>query len=330
MVWGGATLDAIARLRREFKAMEVRRLDVRRFVRPPRDTQASAKEKFDCFFLCDECGYLCDKNPPCPSCGSTSWIDLDVWANAEALRALEEDARRHPPKWLRTRVNLTALAAGSLLGAGATALLALGGVLALGPLGFLVFGTGATGLATAYTHELAKRRIARTIVADRVDKPTRWHLPLPLLDPTAPDAARIVGAAEPRAPLLRAPFSGRLCVAYEAAILFDHPEDAWPPTWVLREMRSAPFEVQGRLVEADRAALLLPTEPIDDPVLDEAAKHQYLRERGLFLADGRFDLFESVVLPNHPYELAWPTSPRDAPPFVRPSRALPPGDPYRG
>lgn len=330
MVWGGATLDAIARLRREFKAMETRRLDVRRFVRPPRDMLAASKEEFDCFFLCDECGYLCEKNPPCPSCGATAWIDLDVWANAEALRALEEDERRHPPKWLRTRVNLTALAAGSLLGAASTAALALAGLLALGPAGLLVFGAGATGLATAYTHELARRRIARTIVADRVDKPTRWHLPLPLVDPTAPTSTRLAGPAEPRAPLLRAPFSGRLCVAYEAAILFDHPEDAWPPTWVLREMRSVPFEIQGRLVEADRASLVLPTEPIDAPILDQTAKQRYLRERGLFLADGRFDLFESVVLPNLPYELTWPTTPGDAPPCVRPSRALPPGDPYRG
>ena len=95
-------------------------------------------------------------------------------------------------------------------------------------------------------------------------------------------------------------------------------------------MRSAAFEVQGRHVDTDRASLLLPIHPIDAPALDDAAKQRFLRERGLFLADGRFDLFEAIVLPNHPYELIWPSSPANAPPFIRPSRALPPGDPYRG
>lgn len=329
MVWGGATLDAIARLRREFKAMEARRLDVRRFVRPPRSMLADTKEAFDCFFLCDECGYLCEQSPPCPSCGATAWIDLDLWTNAEALRALEEEERRHPPKWLRTRVNLTAFAGGSLLGAAATATLALAGVLALGPVGLVVFGVGASGLATAYTHELARRRITRTIVADRVDNPTRWRMPLPLADPTTTHATTTAGPAEPRGALLHAPFTGRPCLAYEAAILFDHPEDAWPPTWVLREMRSVPFEIRGELVEADRASLLVPIQPIHAPTLDDAAKQKFLRERGLFLADGKFDLFEAIVEPHLTYELVRPATPDGAPPFIRPSRALPRGTPYR-
>jgi hypothetical protein len=330
MVWGGATLDAIARLRREFKAMEHRRLDYRKFSKPIHRDLASAREAFDCFFLCDECGYLCDTAPPCPSCGQTAWIDLDLWANAEALRALEEDRRRHPPKWLRRRVNLTALAAGSVVGLASTVALALADALVLGWTGAIGFATGATGLVTAFTHELTRRRLTRLLVADRVENPTRWRLPLPLADPNTATATRLVGPVEPRGPLLRAPFTGRLCVAYEAAVLFDHPEDAWPPTWVVREMRSAPFEVQGRPVAADRATLDLPILPVDPPELDIAARQRYLRERGLFLADGKFDLFEAILEPNATHELLWPAAPADAPPFVRPSRALPPGDPYRG
>jgi hypothetical protein len=329
MVWGGATLDAIARLRREWKAMESRRLDYRKFSKPTLRDLSPGKESFDCFYLCDECGYLCETNPPCPSCHATAWIDLDLWANAEALRALEEDARRHPPKWLRRRVRLTALAAGSVVGLATTAALALADALLLGGLGALGFAAGATGLATAYTHEFTRRRLTRAIVADRVENPTRWRVPLPLADPATPSATRFVGRAEPRAALLRAPFSGRPCLAYEAAILFDHPEDAWPPTWVLREMRSAAFEIQGHLVDTDRASLLVPIHPIDTPSLSDPEKQQFLRERGLFLADGKFDLFEAIVEPNLTYELVCPTTPTDAPPFVLPSRALPPASPYR-
>lgn len=328
MVWGGATLDAIARLRREFKAMEVRRHSVHRFAPPPRSMLSDSKEAFDCFYLCDECGYLCETNPPCPACGATAWIDLDLWANAEALRAYEEDQRRHPPKWLRTRVKLTALVAGSLLGGLATAGVALAGILTIHA-GLILFGTGATGLATAYTYELAKRRITRAVVADRVEDPSRWRIPLPLADPATTHAARFAGPAVPRGGLLHAPFSGRPCLAYEAAVLFDHPEDAWPPTWVLRELRSAPFEIQGQLVDTDRASLLLPIHPVDAPVLDDAAKQKFLRERGLFLADGKFDLFEAILEPNITYELVRPAAPDGAPPFIRPSRALPAGNPYR-
>jgi hypothetical protein len=172
MVWGGATLDAIARLRREWKAMESRRLDYRKFSKPTLRDLSPGKESFDCFFLCDECGYLCETNPPCPSCHATAWIDLDLWANAEALRALEEDARRHPPKWLRRRVRLTALAAGSVVGLATTGALALADALLLGGLGAVGFTVGATGLATAYTHEFTRRRLTRAIVADRVENPT--------------------------------------------------------------------------------------------------------------------------------------------------------------
>ena len=69
--------------------------------------------------------------------------------------------------------------------------------------------------------------------------------------------------------------------------------------------------------------------PFDTPTLDDAAKQKFLRERGLFLADGKFDLFEAIVEPNLTYELARPAAPDGAPPFIRPSRALPRGTPYR-
>ena len=131
--------------------------------------------------------------------------------------------------------------------------------------------------------------------------------------------------------VLRAPFTGRACVAYEVAVLFDHPGDAWPPIWALREMRSCPFEVDGREVAKDHAMLTTATALVETPVMSEEQKRRFLRERGLFVADGRFDLYEAIVAPNQRVELRWPTAPEGAPPFVSAIEGAVRGrDPYRG
>ena len=149
----------------------------------------------------------------------------------------------------------------------------------------------------------------------RVRDPTRWRMPVPLADDSGTSMRR-TGPALARAPLLRAPFTGRPCVAYEVAVLFDHPDDAWPPTWVPREMRSCAFEVDGHEVAADRAMLTAPTEPVTRPTMSEEEKRRFLRERGLFLADGTFDLHEAIVEPNEACEVRWPTTTEGAPPFA--------------
>ena len=77
-----------------------------------------------------------------------------------------------------------------------------------------------------------------------------------------------------------------------------------------------PFEVDGQEVGADRAMLTTPTEPIVRPALSEEEKRRFLRERGLFLADGSFDLYESIVEANEACEVHWPAAPEGAPPFV--------------
>lgn len=330
MVWGGATLDAIARLRRDQRQQAHRKLDYRKLTKAARGPLGPAKEPFDCMFLCDHCGYLADTAATCPSCTHMAWIDLDNWAHAEALRQVEESARQRPIAEVRWGVRAMSLAIGATLGCGLTAGLALAGGLALIGAGVIGFGAGATGAATALTHALGRRAFGWRFMARRVRDPARWRLPLPFADPRATVAARVVGPARARGPLLRAPFSGRPCVAYEVAVLFDYPHDAWPPTWVLREVRSCALEVEGREVAADAAMLELPTQAIDRPALDEDGKRRFLRERGLFLADGEFDLFEAVVLPDQTVELQWPSAPVGAPPRVLPAAQALRRGPYRG
>lgn len=317
----GAVFDALARLRRDMPKFGSKRSS----VRPHELGGGPKKESFDCMFLCDACGYLCDTDPPCPSCGRTEWIDLDYWGLAEALRAREEDERRHPPADITWRVRLTSIAAGLLFGVLCSAGLELSGLLAFDWPALLGLGAG----GAAMTHGLGRRQIAWGMLARQVQRPTRWRLPLPLPAPDAGAGERLVGHVEPRGPLLQAPFSGRPCVGYQIAVMFDAPNDAWPPLWVLDEMRSCAFEVQGRAIAADRVSLVGPIEHIIRPFMTETERQRFLRVRGLFLADGQFDLFESIIEPGQACELLWPNAPAGAPPAIRPTRALPPGDPYR-
>ena len=321
MVWGGATLDAIARLRREMKDLGSKRSS----IRPYQLGGSPAKESFDCLFLCDVCGYLSETDPTCPSCTAHAWIDLDYWAHAEALRAREEDARRHPPNSVQWQVRLTSLTAGAALGATGALWLAFAGVVGLGLPALL----GCSVVATGLTHALGRRRLGWSLMTRRVQNPTRWRVPLPLAAPDATTARRVVGQVEAQGPLLRAPFTGRPCVGYDVAVLFDTPNDAWPPIWVLREMRSCAFEVDGRQVAADAVTLAMGTAPVPAPNLTDAAKARFLRERGLFLVDGQFDLFETIVEPGGTYELLWPSLPADAPPFIRAAPGAPRRNPYR-
>ena len=320
MMGGMSGFAAMARLRLKTQDLASKRS----VIRPHELGGASVKEAFDCQFLCDACGYLCDTAPACPACGSEAWIDLDYWTNAEALRAREEEARRQPPRGVQWQVRLTSLAGGVALGISGAVGLAFAG-LGLGAPTLL----GCGALATALTHAIGRRRFGWSIMTRRVQKPTRWRLPLPLVAADATTAAQITGRLVADGPLLRAPFSGRACIGYDIAVMFDTPGDAWPPIWVLREMRSCAFEALGRRVAADALTLALPLLPVAKPAISEAQLQRFLRERGLFLVDGSFDLFEAIVEPEAAHELLWPSLPAGAPPFIQAAEGKARRDPYR-
>lgn len=326
----GFVNDVLSRMRRD-RQNQARILDYRRFRKPPGGGPGPAKEAFDCLNLCDHCGYLNEVQGACPACTHTAWIDLDNWALAERLREVEEAARQNPVPAVRWRIRGASLAIGAVLGLGCATGLALAGVVVASAASLAGVGAGATGAATVLTHALGRRRLGWSIMARRVQDPTRWRMPVPFADERAGTFKRAAGPAVATEGLLRAPFTGRPCVAYEVAVLFDHPQDAWPPIWALREMRACPFEVDGRAVARDHAMLTATTELVAQPVMSVEEKRRFLRERGLFLADGSFDLYEAIVAPNERVELRWPTTPEGAPPFVVPVGGATRGrDPYRG
>ena len=118
-------------------------------------------------------------------------------------------------------------------------------------------------------------------------------------------------------------------VGYDLGVMFDAPGDAWPPIWVLREMHAGAFEVAGQAITADGVSLALPIKPVAETVLTPEQKQRFLRERGLFLVDGQFDLFEAIVEPEQTYELLWPSAPEGAPPVLYATSQRSPGNPYR-
>jgi hypothetical protein len=321
MVWGGSSVNKISHIGAP-GAISSKRSAIRPYQLGP----GESREPFACLFLCGECGYMHTQEARvCPACGRPAWIDLGYTAYAETLRASEAEDRRHPPEHLKWRIRRSSLATGGAIGLGGAAGLALSGLASLGAPLVLGLGAAAVGL----THALGRHRLGREIMLERIERPRRWYVPLPPPDPKARPASRLTGPLRPSGPLLRAPFTGRACAGYDVGVLFDAPGDAWPPVWVLREMHTCAYEVEGRPVPADSTTIELTLPPITAPSLGEAQLERFLRERGLFLADGQFDLFEAIVEPEQTYELVWPSAPTDAPPLLRATTARRAKNPYR-
>jgi hypothetical protein len=143
--------------------------------------------------------------------------------------------------------------------------------------------------------------------------------------PVAEQASQVVetvqGSAVAKGELLQAPLSGRPCIGYELAILFDAEGDARPPMWVLEEEHTTDFEIGGRQIAADGATLEIPLEPVgeDAAVMTPDEVALFLRKRGLFANDGRFEFFEALIEPGSVYELRYHDSPKDAAPVVWPA-----------
>ena len=321
MVWGGSSVNKISHLS-DHGTIASRRSAIRPYQLGP----TASREPFPCMTLCGDCGYLCAAPPTqCPSCTRKAWIDLGYTAYAEVLRAAETEARRHPPEALKWRIRLASLTTGGAIGLGGVAGVVLSGLATLGAP--LVIALGAT--AVGFTHVFGRHQLGRSIMSAKVTRPMRWHVPLPLAHPKAKPAARVVGPVRPQGALLRAPFSGRMCVGYDIGILFDAPGDAWPPIWVLREMHVAAFEIEGREIAADGASLALPILPVLEPAMDHDRQVRFLRERGLFSADGQFDLFEAIVEPEQTHELLWPSAPDGVPPVLHAAAHQRAKNPYR-
>ena len=189
------------------------------------------------------------------------------------------------------------------------------------PWGFYLIVIGCLGLLVVpVSYFILPRYVARFVMRNRQECPEelphRWHVPYPLPDPDRTPETTYDGLeAHPADDTITAPISGRECIAYELCVLFDAPGDARPPEWSLQEQRAVDIRLGNRLELAfDELYLESPVEEVDAPGVigdlddfddpeplepddrfDEIKR--FLRQRGLFIADGDFHFFEARIEP---------------------------------
>ena len=185
---------------------------------------------------------------------------------------------------MRSPVWIKGLWGGTVLGATGLSLWAIDFATA-GILGAIV--------AAPVVYYAALRGVTWAVLRVRPSRPHRWHLPLPLRGAEALLRDEVSGVVEARGEPLTAPFSGKPCLAYQVCVLFDTPNDARPPEWALHEARGADVTIGDTVIDGHRILLAASLEPIrheDAPDLDLTT---FLRQRGLFVTDGEFELFEA-------------------------------------
>lgn len=228
---------------------------------------------------------------PCTHCDETLWLDLGRPSTALALRSVEHDraqARGSFPLTFMATV-LMGVPFGWFLalivGAGAWPQLLAGG------LGGLLGG-------------LIALRGHRSVGADEASAlPARWAMALP---PTAAPQQHARGEAVATGEPLRAPLSGRPCLAWEVGARPDDRADAPAQTWWLIEQRLCALEVDGVALDPERTYLERPRArlgTLGSLELDDSAQ-AFLRQRGISAEAGEVHLFETIVEPGAEVEVS--------------------------
>ena len=251
--------------------------------------------------LCGSCGWLHwfkkaddptrasnDRTPrteACPQCMALAWHDLRDPNVAQMVLDSEIFVQQERAR-LRGRLIRQVLLLASTFAASA-ALIAKGATLTLLVLGFVI-----TGLTIRFTKTLGQ------LLAERKTKAARWKTP------QAADRTKL-HTSEPVTctgePSLRAPVSGRPCLAYQLEVCWQQPQGTSFPRSALLEQRNAELRLEaGRTfaVGKDELELHLIREPVEPTTAAQrSAVELHLRQRGLSFGDGCMMLFESVIVP---------------------------------
>ena len=316
-IGAGFMLDAMKRARQFEREMFGGRGRVR--VKGDRGGFAPDEEAYACAWVCQGCGLMRDApkqstdiDVECGHCKARAWIDLRSFRNAQLVREQEQRLRQEGPDWVQDKVRNTAGVAGVAIG-GATALAAsalLPMLLPVAVIAAAVGGAGALGVQQIIGKPLSRWLIAREDVG-----PARWRCALPKPNLDSEIVARHTGVATTRQAPLAAPISGRECIAYEVGVVFDAEGDAYPPVWAIREDRNVAFEVGDVSVAADALTTELTMLSVSAQAneRDRADVAKFLRQRGLFLADGDYEFFESVLPVGTEIELVRHAEPAGSP-----------------
>ena len=280
------------------KAQRANRLDRRRSNGDYEDVQE--RTGFPCASLCVECGYFFDVSfghvdpaTVCPGCGQSEWIDLEKEAQIEYLRASEEERRMALPPTFQLGVSAArwGLALGTI--SVFVALLTLPTQLARDLYLNYVFIALLIGVMLSPLFTVFARPIAVRFRSGSTADAVRWHAPF-LLGDDSPHSMQAGIATAPET--CESPLTGERCIAYGIHVRFDAPGDSRPPQWVLLEQEAVNMSINDIDISYDKvivtdspSAVAMPQEGTDD----YARVAQFLRQRGLFISDGEFELFEA-------------------------------------
>ncbi len=261
---------------------------------------------FSCVYLCGACDYFVHEHQgddgavvACPACGESDWIDLAVEPLANRIRDMEAEERMKVPQHVRRLVLGVSLGFFGVLATGfAVAYIFFGGLYG----GFSFLTVLAAAILVPIINFWLPRPAAVFLLRNQERVPHRWHVPMPLPDPDEPPSRKYKALqAQPISETLKAPISGRECMAYQVCVLFDTPGDARPPEWVLQEQEAVAVRL-GEELEVPAKALYLESPVAEVQVIEDAgekyeAVKRFLRQRGLFITDGEFHYFEARLEP---------------------------------
>lgn len=224
---------------------------------------------------------------PCRYCGHDAWIDLTEDDATRSLAAVE--AYEHHTIDPGRRIRHWTLRIG-----GATTIGLLCAFAAFYSYSFIFSTlTAMVGLVAVCFFSLGYGQATEVV---KRSLPYRWSLPLPPTAAIARDGARIEGPVSAGdEELLRAPLSGRPCLAHRVVVRReDAPSNAVP---ALVTQQSRDLQVQGRTVLGSDVRIDLETHPVTVPQADQASVVAYLRRHGILESEGPWVLEEAVLEP---------------------------------
>lgn len=277
--------------------------------------------EFDCMLLCTICGHLSEPRvgdpmrteasfgpSSCAMCSAPGLLDLRQTELVHSLSALESTDVNPSRAWAIGKIFGMVGVAGGLALLGSKMLLTLGSLAG----GFLVAGLAVIG--TALIARAASSMLGPA--SRRRSLPRRWRWPRTSKRRGSKPHRRVGGRAETSAELLRAPLSGRSCVAYEVAVRDDDDATGELSSWRLIEQDNVGFRVGELEVAAGEALLRVRRELLGAGTIGskDDATRRYLRMRGLLDSED-VHIYETIVAPDSACTIS--RSDADAPVLVR-------------
>jgi hypothetical protein len=268
--------------------------------------------EFDCFFLCMTCGHLAEplsgdpmrsQGPAaggrCPMCGEPGLVDLRHTPTVCSLSALEA-SEPQPSRWRRAGKVLGVLSVFALVSS-------LGAFVVHGQLGdeLGLFAAGFILAALMMMSLPLLPSLASVLTGVRRNRrvlPRRWRLSRSALDLRGRSRlrAKVRGRAREGSgsELLRAPLSGRPCLAYEVAVRDDASAARSYGSWRLVEQDNVGFRVDDLEVGRGQALLRLPRELASRGMLmsQGEATQRFMRMRGLLETED-VHVYETILAP---------------------------------